>query len=310
MSEGQTQALGVREPLPGSPLPGIEEKLRQLAAAQLSPTSEQDSQPLAARAPARAILKNGVNRRATLPASSVQVPSTQDRLIGQPRPSQQVNSHIVNPYIRRADAIGRRHHVPGIGHLGDLLTPPGWSPGNDPITTVEAQKLFQQARTRARTLLDLSIKQNKNLSEEEQQKRDVEEDQKWQAQLKLDQVVCSERQKLYENWQALKAQVLQAQQAGLQRQYRPENGPRQGAPQPHDLPTGTSAHAYTEYQQSQVNVFPHDYAPSRPLSAGSIHNRVQELQRSIYQREDSCSYADRGFRPPLPVAFTDKPKQP
>lgn len=295
------QALALREPIPGSPLPGIEEKLGQLAAAEPSQPQNQVSRPLPPMIPGRTTtVRDKGNRRATLPTFSASIPPQQLTT----RPSQHVNSYVVNPYVHRADTIGPGHRLPGIGHLGELLTPPGWVPGTDPITTAEAMKLFQESRMRATAVLNLAVKRPaKKLSAEEQEKRDLGWQKTWDNQLKLDQIVYGERKKIFEDWQAAEAKSGRGQQAGLQRQYRPGDTPPGILPRPHDPPTGTSAYAYTQYMQSQLHTSPHVHATNPPLSAGSgsIHDRLQELQRSTCSGLSSFPRADLVFRPPLPA---------
>lgn len=280
MPDGPIQAPAVLEPLPASTLPGIDLKLAQLATAQLNQTLDQNSQPIPPMA-----TNAKVNRRTTIPKVSTKALQP-NRPTGQQKPtqpSQQPNSYIVNPYIYRADVIGPGHHIPSVGHLGDLLTPPDWVPGNDPITIVEATKLFQQARTRATALLNLAAKKIGVLNTKEQGQQDIEGQKKWEIQLKLDQILYAERKHVYETWQAGKAKAMQEQQTSLQRQHQPGIPPPSTLPQPHDPPTGASAQAYTQYQQSQLRRSPNLYTTGPSLSAGvaSTHSRLQELQRGM-----------------------------
>jgi hypothetical protein len=282
---GPHPALAVREPIPDSPLPGIEERLKHLAADQPIPSSESILQPLPPMAPGRTIVRNRVNRRASLPASTAQVPPQKGQPAGQSqllRPSQRIESHSINMYFKRADAIGPTHHIPGIGHLGDLLTPPAWVPGSDPINLDEARKLYQQARTRARIVLDLDVRETKKMSTEEQEKQDAEADKKWRIQLQLDQLILSEREKIYKGWQVVKAKALQAQQVGPQHQHRSGNTSPLHPAQPQDPSAAASTQADTQHQQPQFHSSSNVYAPSQPLSGRSLNTRLQELQRGMY----------------------------
>lgn len=99
----------------------------------------------------------------------------------------------VNPYLRRADEIGFRHQVPGVGHLGSSLVPRGWKEGDPPITPAEAKKLFDIDRQSAVHDLELSLANQKHLNDEEKEKVSVSIDDQWKARLLLDRTVLTER---------------------------------------------------------------------------------------------------------------------
>jgi hypothetical protein len=102
-----------------------------------------------------------------------------------------------NPYLRRADQIGLRHGVPGMGHLGDSLVPPGWKEGDSPITPGEAKRLFDFARRQAVRELELNLANQKHRNNKEKEEFNARMDEYWVARLSLDQVVLTERLIIY-----------------------------------------------------------------------------------------------------------------
>lgn len=128
----------------------------------------------------------------------------------------------VNPYLRRADEIGFRHQVPGVGHLGNCLVPPGWKEGDSPITPGEAKKLFDSDRQEAVHDLELSLANQKHLNDEEKEKFSAGIDDLWKARLLLDHTVLTERlliHKQHHERQQKKMERSRREEPGLQ-QYR------------------------------------------------------------------------------------------
>lgn len=106
----------------------------------------------------------------------------------------------LNPYLRRADEIGPTHRIPGLGHLGNRLVPPGWKEGDEPIKPQEAQKLYEEARKGAQAALE-QLKEDINLlPKEEQDKRSEERDKEWSKQFKKDDLILRERIKIYDEY--------------------------------------------------------------------------------------------------------------
>ncbi len=106
----------------------------------------------------------------------------------------------VNPYAHRADEIGPTHRILGVGHLGNLLVPPGWKEGDEPITPQEAQELYNTARKKAQDALNKTNEDVETLPKEEQDKRNEERDQKWSSQFKKDDLLLRERTKIYDQY--------------------------------------------------------------------------------------------------------------
>lgn len=137
--------------------------------------------------------------RATAPAESVDSRSTAFEQYGlsdtdQIATFQTVDEIMgVNPYLRRADEIGFRHQVPGIGHLGSSLVPHGWKEGDPPITPAEAKKLFDIDRREAVHDLEMSLASQKHLNGEEKEQFSASIDDQWKARLLLDRTVLAER---------------------------------------------------------------------------------------------------------------------
>lgn len=195
----------------------------------------------------------------------------------------------INWYTKRADQIGPSHRIPGLMHLGDLLTPPGWKCGDDPIDEAEAQKVYDEAREKARRALVVSSTESSRAEGPDIEKRLDERDMQWQTQLKLDEYILTEQKRIYNAWkqhrtkqaQQLASQAQKQQQQQHQKQYQQsqqnqhqqqQNLPQYyaktrvlGRPQPMQPPTETSLLTYQRYRQSQVPASPHLYGPSPPL---------------------------------------------
>ena len=105
-----------------------------------------------------------------------------------------------NPYAHRADEIGPTHRIPGIGHLGNLLVPPGWKEGDAPVAPHEARDLYKEARKQAQNVLDKTNEDIESISTDEQDTRNQERDHEWSKQFKLDDLVLKERIKIYEEY--------------------------------------------------------------------------------------------------------------
>ena len=110
---------------------------------------------------------------------------------------------VRNPYMQRADEIGPSHHIPGIGHLGDLLIPTGWQEGDAPINPERAHQLFYLARQQAKDTLVSGANQNQHLTEHEKAEFNAKLDRQWDVKYKLDQVLLIERLNVHEQYQKL-----------------------------------------------------------------------------------------------------------
>ena len=188
----------------------------------------------------------------------------------------------VNPYVRRADEIGPRHGIPGVGHIGALLTPPGWKIGDEPITDRDAEWLYDQARALAAKTLDVSVSRRENMTTADHLQRNAESVEQWQRQLRIDTICLAERKCIYSRWQELKAfRSMQAQQ------QRPVQAQGRVVPSPVHPLTLTSIHAYQRHQQAQLPSSPlSPYASDSPLSAGALRNRLQSLQQGTIHAND------------------------
>ncbi|CAD6570319.1 MAG: hypothetical protein ASARMPREDX12_003450 [Alectoria sarmentosa] len=255
------KANDVREPLPVTNLPGITEALGDLAPSQANqPPVKLPGRP----AP---IAEN----------VSVVPPSEPELLYGDSQedsPNKKDAAPLLNIYSRRADQIGPSHRIPGIGHLGDLLAPPGWKTGDEPIDEAEAQKLFAASRLKAKELLDEDITVTGQLSSADQEKRSAEKNAQYQIQRALDEYLLIERVKLHKFWQERKQKL--SQQLHSQPQQHRQSEAR---PQPMQPPAETSMIAYQRQQQFLVPASPHLYGPSPPVSGGTLNARIHFMQQ-------------------------------
>ncbi|KAI4191606.1 MAG: hypothetical protein LQ346_004706 [Caloplaca aetnensis] len=99
----------------------------------------------------------------------------------------------LDPYQERADEIGLSHRIPGVGHLGNLLTPPGWKAGDEPISISRARLLQKQAYQEAREKLDASTAEFKGLKGAAFQEASDLRNEEWQNLNDLNKLICEER---------------------------------------------------------------------------------------------------------------------
>ena len=262
-----TEADNIREPLPVTPLPGITETLKDLAPSQ----SDSPSMTL-------------LGRSAPLGEDVLASPHPKLGLSGEAsQENGQFKEHrtpLLNIYVRRADQIGPSHRIPGIGHLGDLLPPPGWKQGDDPINEAEAQKIFAVSRSQARNKLDQSIGETSQLSNADQEKLHAEKNAQYQTQRILDEYLLLERVKLHKFWHDRKQKQSQQQKSQPQQHRRVELEPSTRL-QPLQPPAETSMIAYQRHQQSLVPASPHLYAPSPPISGGALNARINVMMQGM-----------------------------
>ena len=262
-----TKAEDLREPLPGTQLPGITETLRDFApspANQLQITFSGRPAPVAPDGLVVSHSELGLTDRDSL---------ENDGNIGDP-------ARILNIYLRRADQIGPSHLIPGVGHLGSLLVPPGWKQGDDPINEAEARRLFAVSRSQAKEMLDQSTRENSHLSSADQRKLAREKNAQYQTQRALDEYLLLERIKVYQFWYSNKQKQSRQNhsQAQQYRQFETMPGKR---PQPLQPPAETSMIAYQRHQQSLIPASPHLYTPSPPLSGGALNARINTMVQGM-----------------------------
>ena len=260
------KAVDIREPLPEIQLPGITETLKDFAP---SPASQTPINLPGRPAPvARDISVNSISGS-----------GLGDRGSQENDPNNGDAARLLNIYARRADQIGPSHRIPGIGHLGDLLPPPGWKQGDDPISEAEVQRLFAVSRSQAKEELDQSISEISHLSSADQEKLRDEKNAQYQTQRALDELLLIERIKLHQFW--YDRMQKQSQQKHSQPQYRRSEPNPLTRPQPLQPPVETSMMAYQRHQKLLVPASPHLYAPSPPLSGGTLNARINFMMQGM-----------------------------
>lgn len=154
---------------------------------------------------------------------------------------------VANPYAERADEIGPSHHIPGVQHLGGLLTPPGWNEGDETIDPQAAKMLYNAAREEARTLLKAGFHEVEQLKPDEKEKRLADLDSFWDSRHQLDCMLYNERVHVYSR--AQKRKLLG---------FRPDNEQSQDLPQSIVLepPQPINPPATTTYAMTVNHPFP------------------------------------------------------
>ncbi|KAL8688405.1 MAG: hypothetical protein Q9218_005673 [Villophora microphyllina] len=102
-----------------------------------------------------------------------------------------------DPYQERADEIGLSHRIPGIGHLGDLLTPPGWTTEDDPVHPKKARHLHREACEAAKGELNASMAELTGLKGTAYEEACQSKDEEWQSKMNLYKVIFEQRVKVY-----------------------------------------------------------------------------------------------------------------
>ena len=257
----------IREPIPEIQLPGITETLKDFAPSPANqPTVRLPQRP----APAANDVLQTSRSNPGLPNSDI---LENDPDIGDP-------ARLLNIYVRRADQIGPSHRIRGIGHLGDLLIPPGWKQGDDPVNEAEARRLYAVSRSQAKEMLDQSVKEIGHLSSADQEKLTVEKNAQYQTERALDEYLLLERIKLYKSWYDHKQKQLPQKNSQTQQNYQSDIKPGV-LPQPLQPPAQTSMMAYQRHRQSLVPASPHLYASSPPLSGGTLNSRLNTMMQGM-----------------------------
>ena len=112
-----------------------------------------------------------------------------------------------NPYEDRADEIGPTHDIADIGHIGDLLAPPGWTVGSAPFEPEKLQELYNTSRNAAKDDLATAMKNLTQMPAQEKAKIKAAHDEKWRKGLKLDKFLKEERIKIWKQYIEHKAQM-------------------------------------------------------------------------------------------------------
>ena len=118
------------------------------------------------------------------------------------------SSDLANPYEERADEIGPAHGIPGVGHLGDLLTPPGWVRGMGPFNTKQVKQLYETARKIARETLTADTARLEGLGPQERASKERPRTAKWETELRLDKLLLEERLAIYSAHKANSSKVV------------------------------------------------------------------------------------------------------
>ena len=256
----------VREPLPLTQLPGIIETLKDLAPSQ----ANQPPITLTRRPAPAAVNVLDVHPNQGLINSDTQESSS----------NQLDRVPVLNVYHRRADQIGPSHPIPGLGHLGDLLVPPGWKVGEEPIDEAQAQSIFEASRLKAKEMLDKDVSESVQLPKADRDKRSAERSAQYHRQRGIDEYILTERVKLHRFWEGRKHKQSHQVHSKSQQHHQSE-AKLNYAPQPLHPLAETSMVAYQRHQQSLVPASPHLYGPSPPLSGGTLNARIQFMQQGM-----------------------------
>ncbi|MCJ1382423.1 hypothetical protein MMC17_005536 [Xylographa soralifera] len=114
---------------------------------------------------------------------------------------------VANPYEDRADEIGPAHGIPGVGHLGDLLTPPGWVEGMSLINPKQVKQLYDMARKKAREALTAEAVDWDGLGPQERATKEKARNKKWETELKLEKLLMMERLAVYRAYEVSSSKV-------------------------------------------------------------------------------------------------------
>ncbi|KAL8963972.1 MAG: hypothetical protein Q9183_004802 [Haloplaca sp. 2 TL-2023] len=246
MAESEQTALEVLEPRPSSSLPTVETVLGEGHEAAVNESSSGVSSitksssahkegsktaPVTQGEAHNAVV--GLSNHDPINASEKQNPSQSKASEVPEEGASDDGEWKSNPYQERADAIGITHRIPGIGHLGDILSPAGWKAGYDPIDPKKARQLHKQAYDVSKKLLADSVAGFKDLKGAEFQAASDSRNQEWQNQIALHKLILDERVKVYEEHHRRKELRLihLRQQEQRARLMRPKQRPVLNLPQ-------------------------------------------------------------------------------
>ena len=174
----------------------------------------------------------------------------------------------------RADEIGPRHGIPGVGSLKGLLTPPGWELGNEPITEEQADLLYEQSRARAQEALDATVHEFDHLSATDRKQRTEEKNDRWDNGRQLDKAIRVERIKICRAYQIYKQQL--AERANQQRGDAPAGVTMQPGPVSN---TGQNASLQVQpYPVTHFNGTPTGLVANPAMSGGHLFQRLQHAK--------------------------------
>ena len=113
-----------------------------------------------------------------------------------------MSANLRHLYFRRADLIGTRHGIPGIGSLRKHLTPPRWVLGQNPLTESQVEELYEESRAKAANDLDEEVEGDECYAGQELIDRQSLREEKYEKSLAFDEVILKERIEVYKAWKA------------------------------------------------------------------------------------------------------------
>ena len=108
-----------------------------------------------------------------------------------------------NPYEDRADEIGFCHDIEGVGLIGSLLAPPGWTVGSTPFGPEKIKELYDTSRQAAKKHFETAMANSTMMPAQDKERLKATRDEKWKAGLKLDKFVKEERLEIWRTFQNL-----------------------------------------------------------------------------------------------------------
>ena len=127
-----------------------------------------------------------------------------------------------NPYEDRADEIGPSHDITGVGHIGDLLAPPGWTVGSAPFKPEKIHELYHTSRKAAKDDLATAMASLTKMPAQEKEKHKATRDEKWRAGLKLDKFLMEERLEVWRKYIELGARSTACEELARQSLEAPQ----------------------------------------------------------------------------------------
>ena len=166
------------------------------------------------------------------------------------------NLSSIDPYARRAGQLSLHY---------DLLAPPNWFPGQDPIREAEAQDLYDRARVTARKEADYIASLIEHADDREERLETLEEH--WHSQLRMDELIFRERCRI-------RTDFVQSQPQRIEHTEGLHKLPRKNAP-------------YRELsQRSLAGALPSPMIGLHPVSDGS--QQIRQVPMS-WNRKDTPS---------------------
>lgn len=170
--------------------------------------------------------------------------------------------------------------MPGAGDIDDLLTPPNWRPGQDPINEVEAQELFHRARALAKQGADDFGGLIQNAPDREERLEAYQRH--WHAQRRMDESILFERRQIHKAFLQYRREQAEPTNGGRKQSKQETSYPELSQRLPagaQPLPMHGSLPMYNGVQQTHrpLSLWNHNDTASPSMGSYHLHQHLQSM---------------------------------